>query len=489
MISYSSTQKTFFPGKIQIIPKSELGSFGLSEGSLQESARSLIPEGFEPEDNIDILPVVFNLAVVNKFNKNGDGIGTETALDLVRNFANKPINIEHKKNQIVGHIIRASFTDKEPDFQDNDIESFINRTDPFFINAAGFIYSHVFPALAEELEDSANPDNIKKFKSISTSWEVGFSEYVIARGSERLDESEIVTDFSESSKLRKYLKSNEGEGIDEEGKAVNRLILGRTLSLGAALTTSPAADVRGIFPLTKDVSEKKLSKEGEAVTKYLNTFSPSSKLDVKNKKSPLVMDEKELQAFLDKIEKAVASANSPKEISEASRSITSAVKDALLEHGKTWQSSVEQEKEARAKTEKELGKVKEQLSVVQVELDKNKEALAKKEQEDLFDARMSFVEKTYALSENETKIVAGEVNSLGAEDKEFENYKNKLQVIFAHKDREVLKEEAKEDTKAPEAELETEEAKAKLPNNNGGSADDTKSLLEKFQGKFEVEVA
>ena len=55
--------------------------------------------------------VAFNAAVVNEFNKNGDGISTKTAIDSVQQFVHKPTNIEHNKKKVVGHIVNAGFSD------------------------------------------------------------------------------------------------------------------------------------------------------------------------------------------------------------------------------------------------------------------------------------------------------------------------------------------------------------------------------------------
>ena len=49
-------------GKVREIKDEEFESFGLSQGAIQEAAESLLPEGFDPDQNIDVLPVVFNLA-------------------------------------------------------------------------------------------------------------------------------------------------------------------------------------------------------------------------------------------------------------------------------------------------------------------------------------------------------------------------------------------------------------------------------------------
>ena len=51
----------------------------LSQASL-ESLRSIIPSNVDLNKNIDLVGAAFNAAVVNKFNKNGDGIDTDTAI-------------------------------------------------------------------------------------------------------------------------------------------------------------------------------------------------------------------------------------------------------------------------------------------------------------------------------------------------------------------------------------------------------------------------
>ena len=59
----------------------------------------------DTEKNVDLLPVAFNAAVVNRVNKNGDVIDTDTAVASYKDFINKPINIEHNRERIVGVIL------------------------------------------------------------------------------------------------------------------------------------------------------------------------------------------------------------------------------------------------------------------------------------------------------------------------------------------------------------------------------------------------
>jgi hypothetical protein len=60
--------------------------------------------------NVDLIGAAFNAALVNRFNKNGDGIDTNTAIAFKNYFINKPTNIEHKKQRVVGHIVNSAFS-------------------------------------------------------------------------------------------------------------------------------------------------------------------------------------------------------------------------------------------------------------------------------------------------------------------------------------------------------------------------------------------
>lgn len=51
----------------------------VSKASL-ESLKSLIPSSVNLDANVDLIGAAFNAALVNKFNKNGDGIDTNTAI-------------------------------------------------------------------------------------------------------------------------------------------------------------------------------------------------------------------------------------------------------------------------------------------------------------------------------------------------------------------------------------------------------------------------
>ena len=59
------------------IKQEELSSFA----SL-DPLKDIMPKDIDLEKNIDLVGVVFNAAVANKFNKNGDGIDSKTAVAI-----------------------------------------------------------------------------------------------------------------------------------------------------------------------------------------------------------------------------------------------------------------------------------------------------------------------------------------------------------------------------------------------------------------------
>ena len=151
----------------------------ISKASL-ESLAPLVPKDIDYDGNVDLLGVAFNAAVVNKFNKNGDGMDTSTALKYTDNFVHKPTNIEHDKQKVVGHIVSAGYSE----FGNNKLltndEAKLTKK-PFNIALGAVLYKTVNPNFTELVEKSLDPDD-NAFQKVSASWEVGFNDFVLAVG-------------------------------------------------------------------------------------------------------------------------------------------------------------------------------------------------------------------------------------------------------------------------------------------------------------------
>jgi hypothetical protein len=397
-----------FSGKIKALDGEDFIKFGISQANVDEAAKSLMPDTFNPEDNIDVVPVVFNLAVVNEFNKNGDGIDAKTAIAAVKRFSNKPINIEHQKHKIVGHMINASFSEKEFDFKDNDIESYAEKTEPFYINAAGVIYRNIFPELADKILESSEKEN-ESYQSLSTSWELAFSEYKIAKGSKKLSGSKVL-DNMEAMEHKQYVKAFGGKGEDEEGMPVNRLIVGKTYPLGAGITLNPAARVKGIYMADKE-GMKKLEESSE----HSGDKEKISLNNVKNVNTEKFnvfnnMTKEEFEQMMDDVAENVASIVKKE---DTAKSIGEVMRDALTAHSENWKSKVQVETEAKEKAESDLEALKASFEAAQKELNDLKSEVEAKAAVDLFNARMNYIDETYSLNEKELEYVVAESSKRG----------------------------------------------------------------------------
>jgi len=112
----------------------------LSIASL-DKLRKFLPD-INTEDNIDLLPIAFDACVVNRVNKNGDVMDGITAAKVTKNFVNKPINVEHNRNQVIGCILTASFS-KFGSNESLDTEEVKDIKAPFNITLGGVIWKVV----------------------------------------------------------------------------------------------------------------------------------------------------------------------------------------------------------------------------------------------------------------------------------------------------------------------------------------------------------
>jgi len=503
-------------GSIKPASYEELEKLGLSKASLLSEAKSLIPKEVDVEKNIDLLPVVFNLAVVNKFNENGEGIGTLTAAKVVKQFIHKPINIEHMKDRIVGHIINASFSDKQPDFEENEILDFLERRDPFYITIAAVIYKHIYPELAEYLVKASDPES-EMYQAYSSSWEIAFGEFDIALGSDELQSCSLIKKSDQSfADYMTKLKRFGGSGGSNQGE-VNLLINGDNVyPVGAALTMNPAADVQGVYTLESLVMEDEdedEEMEDESAKKCATSDDFSSFSDKKdnlasNSQNTCVKIKKFKEYFsmtdeqFKKLEALISGAIA-QDGNESAASVTKQFADALKEAGTEWKSKAEKAELKQVELENELKQAKASFESAAEELTKIKDDLAVQSAAALFNSRVKAVEDAFELNEDELKIVIGDVKGLDSEDSSFDAYLAKAKVLFASKakegkeDREeaqrlAIEEAAKKliESKASKTETETEtqeenkeietelESKASVPN---GTSAEEESLIQRIR--------
>ena len=207
---------------------------------------SFIPD-VDTEKNVDLLPVAFNAAVINRVNKNGDVIDTQTAISSYKDFINKPINIEHNRERIIGVILTAGFSEFGSDASLSE-DQVKDLKGPFNITLGGVIWKIANPDLADKIEDSSDVTS-DKYQSVSASWELGFNDYnviMIDGESKNIEDGDLISDASQIESIKNSLKAFGGSGKVDKTKSIYRKVIGNVVPLGIGLTETPAADVKGI---------------------------------------------------------------------------------------------------------------------------------------------------------------------------------------------------------------------------------------------------
>lgn len=507
--------------------------FDVSEASL-ENLRPLIPQDVDLRKNIDLLAVAFNAAVVNKFNRNGDGIDTETALAISEYFVHKPTNIEHNKEKVVGHIISSSFSG----MKDSELlkpEDLRDTNDPFNISLGALVYKIVNPSFAAMLEKTDQGDEFHN--AISASWEIGFNDFYIAVGSNDLSQAEIVTEENQIKELQKYLKAYDGNGEMDDGTLVNRLVVGEIYPLGIGFTSNPAAEVEGV--IVEDSKKVQVQKDAAlAEVFHVNNMDHYKKIKKTEKNTSLLqekvvketntltMDTKDL---LKQIEGMLSEKiGDSQQFKEAVASVSKVMMDAIKQKDVQW-SEEKAEKEAAisqaAERQKELAQevesLKEKLVATESQWNELAEEKRLREAKDLFNSRMASVTEAFDLNEEDLKVVASEISEIESTEEAFASYQEKLEVVWKHKTKAYIEEQEKLFNEKLEAEVQKriedlskseastqeateeseeseevveevlenveEESSASISNNNEAASTEEESLREKFNQAFSKE--
>jgi|TARA_R110002012_G_scaffold6871_5_gene32781 hypothetical protein len=468
----------------------------ISEASLSNLA-PLVPKDIDYKSNVDLLGVAFNAAVVNKFNKNGDGMSTQTALEYTPNFIHKPTNIEHNKQKIVGHIVDAGFSEINTS-EILDPEEIKNKKNPFNIALGAVIYKSVNKSFTDLVEKSLDPED-SSYQKVSASWEVGFSNFVLAVGSDDLENAKIISDPEKIDEMKGFLRSYGGNGKTDKGENIYRLIVGDIYPLGIAYTMNPAADVKGLYSEKPKTDKIFINDKRDKISQNLN-------LNVNNEKDINAM---EIEKTISELKELL---NEKKFSKEAVASMTDTFSNAIKERDEKYRSDIEEAKSQKEKIAKEyedlktsvaeleekLGTANERISVFENEK-KAEEAVAS------FNERMDSLDQSYDLDDQDREFLAKELKDLG-EEEEFASFASKLEVLWKNKNKEAqasYKEEiqkrideevSKRISNASSEEVEVEKAldeaqvtDSEVPNANEAVASETKSLTQRFKDAFKRE--
>ncbi len=501
------------------VKASEEATNSMFSAASLDSLKDLVPDEIDLDKNIDLIGVAFNAAVANTFNKNGDGINTESALAISDYFIHKPCNVEHQKSNIVGHVVSAGFSEYGHNNQFKKINA--DYKEPFNICLGAVVYRTVAQEFSEMLLDSSDPDS-ENYNSISASWEVGFNDYNVAVGSG--ENMRIVTDKEEIKSMAKDLKAFGGEGVNDEGEPVNRLIVGDIFPLGIGFTNNPAADVQGITIKEKAGHNESKTTEGQGIKTNKTSKEKSSHLDneaVIQEEEQFFSQIMEKTEILKDIEQLLSEKAAAKDFSdEAIANITKVFHDAIREKSEEYVNEIEKVKaeKSEAQSAKEeltqtLSDLQEKLNDAESKLEGLEEEKSERQAQARFNARMSLLEDSYEFDEDDRKIIATEISELDETEEAFAQYQEKVSVVFKNKNKEFLQKLADEmeakiqeevekrlsDTAEASATETTEEVEstdlgetveeeATISNNNGETIETEQSLKERFEQAFKDSV-
>jgi len=406
----------------------------------------------DTEKNVDLLPIAFNAAVVNRVNKNGDVIDSLSAASLYKDFINKPINVEHNRERIIGVILTAGFSEFGSDIplaedQIKDLKG------PYNITLGGVIWKIANPTLANAIEDSAD-ESSENYQKISASWELGFNDFnliAIEGESKNIEDGVEISDAKEVDSLKSNLRAYGGSGKVDKTRCLYRKVIGNVVPLGIGITETPAADVKGIVT-DKTEATVKIAEENISKITILDVKNSIKEETMKIKSTKDITDEslKQISAsqIADFIEQELKTAS--EQFSVEKSSIENALKLAQDNH-KTLLA--------------EHTSLKDQVSTLKTSLDSAQAEMLKAAASEAFNARMSAFDQEYDLDADTRQILANDIASL--DDESFAAYKNKMAVFMKSKKKGAKvengeKEDSKEDKKEDDKEEKSKESKASV---------------------------
>ena len=468
--------KTNFSNNLKIDQLISVANSFHSQAS-KNNLNELIPKNIDFDQNIDILGVAFNAAVVNTINKNDDGIDTVTAKKIRKYFLNKPTNIEHNKKKVVGHIVSTGFSDFESGNLLDDIDD--KFSGKFNIALGAVVYSHSFPEFSK-LVLKSNDEEDELYESVSASWELGFNEYNIALGSKDLNEAEIITDEKQIEELSEYLRSFDGEGELKDGTPIYRVVAGEVYPLGIGFTGNPAADVKGVSVFKKKEKDNSEDfEEEDLANKNQKKISQNKKVDVNNNINQISNMQKQelIEEFKVLLDEKMPEHNFTQEaVANISRVIGDAIKSKSDEYEKEL-SAIDAQKEELEKVEanlkEEIESLRAELTQSQDKVDSLNGEILESQKEEAFNTRMETIEANYEIDDQDRKLLAKEVQELELDEKSFEDYTSKLEVMWAHKSKKYLEEQEKIFAQKVEAEVQK-----RLSGEDSESAEETEEVEE-----------
>jgi hypothetical protein len=315
---------------------------------------------------------VQSILVTSSWNKNDDIFDKEEVWAARNTPEDKPTNLEHDENIIIGHIT-ANWPITEDGILIDENTPIDNLPQKFHILTGSVIYKAFSN---QDLRDRSEKliseiENGQKYVSMECLFK-GFDYGLLNKSN---GEYKILARDNETAYLTKYLRSYGGIGEHENYK-IGRVLRNITFS-GKGFVNKPANPDSIIF--TKDnFAQNNLDNKSEKNTIFsvAGVFDNQSHIKVENKTMSLENEMTELKAKVEELTKEVATSKTGIETSEAKISeleATIKANETQLSEATTELVSLRTEKEEAAK---KMAMKEEEMKKMKAELDSALEALA-----------------------------------------------------------------------------------------------------------------
>lgn len=408
-----------------------------------EGLRPLLPAEIDLAQNPDLISTAFNGAVGNMANGNHDCVGLEESIILAKTAYHKALNLEHKSQKIVGHLITSGFST----FEGSEILSEEQVRDlgdaPFNISFGGVIYSKIHPDLGKLVMASTDP-NSKFYQTVSTSFEVAFSNFHIMMGSKFVKDAEIISDANQIKEMKKYLKRYGGSGFykNDAKMPVYRKIVGQNiLTIGHALTSRPAAQVKGL--IAEDADSAEASNKTKAT---ISLFCGDKEKSVTKNNSTNDMD---IETLLQEMHASLEKLVSANETEQANANLAKELAPKLKELNAEWvanRNKAMQDKEAAEAKMTELyaqvEKMSKQLSDAEQKLWTMEENSRATKTLMRYNERMAAMDEEFEMDDDDRALVASKLKTLEVKDEEqdsvFASFKDEMNKLWKHKNKAAI---------------------------------------------------
>ena len=486
---------TIFSSSIRPLVSEEKDKY-LSLASLVDVGNFL--PNLDTEKNYDLLPIAFNACVANRANRNGDIIDTKTALEICESFVNKPINIEHNRDRVIGTILTAGFSTFGSD-EAIAPDQIKDNNGPFNLTLGGVVWKIVNSGITDLIEESNDPTSDNYLK-ISASWELGFSDYNIVAmegESKNMEDGEVISEFNAVEKIKDKLRGFGGDGKLEDGRSIYRQVINDVLPLGIGLTETPAADVKGVAVEIKEDKDKKALHANE--TEEEENISQKSQRDVIKNDDNRTTKAKTMK--INRIEDITE--ESLKELSASTvsdfiqKELEKASEDFSQEKSKT-QDALNEAKEKQETLSQENAEISKRLEEFQTKINELEGEKEERLQQEKFSVRMASFDEAYKLSDDDRKVLAAQIKDL--DDESFDKYSKDMTVLLSSKDKEALADEEEEKVEVDEKKEDSEEKseasvveeavekaekiKEEIPNSSTASAE---TVYDKYKRAFDID--